>query len=143
MLDRLRALSSLLPQPIQFDASTEVLARITDFSQEFTQVVYGIGTDIFTEKQDVSRDGPYGKVFVQTNRAIYDQFKREIRKTEPDFRPFDDHTQYLNPVELMREEDGSTSDQVVDPRDLTYVRQIIKGYVIRLIFIIQPNLSIS
>lgn len=127
MLDRLRALTTLLPQPLQFDATTEVLARITDFSQELTQVVYGIGTDIFTEKKEAPKDGPYGKVFVQTNRATYDQFKREIRKTEPDFRPFEDYKKYENPVRLMRESDGGASVQVMDPRDLTYVRQIIKG----------------
>ena len=50
------------------------------------------------------------KTLAQRNRALYTIFARGIRGTSPDFRPFDDPTQYF-PI------DGLESEECVEVRN--------------------------
>lgn len=131
---------SQLPQELRFDASTEVLGRITEFSQEFAQMALGNGIEFFTGasmgtaiENDQYSDG--GKSFVQKNRATYEKFKVEIRRTAPDFRPFVNWQVYDNPFDSQRYNGGSEEEDEGEdvngiPRDLSDVRKIIKRQVL-------------
>lgn len=131
---------SQLPQELRFDASTEVLGRITEFSQEFAQMALGNGIEFFTGasmgtaiENDQYSDG--GKSFVQKNRATYEKFKVEIRRTAPDFRPFVNWQMYDNPFDSQRYNGGSEEEDEGEdvngiPRDLSDVRKIIKRQVL-------------
>jgi vacuolar protein sorting-associated protein 1 len=69
------------------------------------------------------------KRFVQSNRALYTIFKKAIRGTAPDFRPFEDHTLYTRPAIDDPEFDDNKMD-VRDPNvkvlDLWAVRGVIQ-----------------
>jgi vacuolar protein sorting-associated protein 1 len=69
------------------------------------------------------------KRLVQSNRALYTIFKKAIRGTAPDFRPFEDHTLYTRPTMDDPELDDSRLD-VYDPKvkilDLWAVRGVIQ-----------------
>lgn len=131
---------SQLPQELRFDTSTEVLGRITEFSQEFAQMALGNGIEFFTGASmgtaignDQYSDG--GKSFVQKNRATYENFKVEIRRTAPDFRPFVNWQMYDNPFDSQRYNGGSEDEDEGEdvngiPRDLSDVRKIIKRQVL-------------
>ncbi|KAG1834946.1 P-loop containing nucleoside triphosphate hydrolase protein [Suillus subluteus] len=62
-----------LPPPLENDPQIEVLGRVNAFCDTFKSFVNGSHED---------------KRLAQRNRALYAIFKRDIRGTAPDFRPF-------------------------------------------------------
>ncbi|KAG2355058.1 P-loop containing nucleoside triphosphate hydrolase protein [Suillus spraguei] len=64
-----------LPPPLENDPQIEVLERVNTFCDDFKSFVNGSHED---------------KRLAQRNRALYAVFKRDIRGTAPDFRPFNE-----------------------------------------------------
>ncbi|KAG2066550.1 hypothetical protein BDR04DRAFT_1129964 [Suillus decipiens] len=64
-----------LPPPLENDPQIEVLERVNAFCDDFKSFVTGNHED---------------KRLAQRNRALYAIFKRDIRGTAPDFRPFNE-----------------------------------------------------
>ncbi|KAK0441222.1 uncharacterized protein EV420DRAFT_1315586 [Desarmillaria tabescens] len=66
------------------------------------------------------------KSLVQRNRARYEQFKRDILRTCPDFRPFEDKTRYRDPCIRDEEFEGkdnpyvhmAASEDIMDIKDV-------------------------
>lgn len=104
-----------LPLPATNDPSTEILLRVTKFCAGLSGAVAG----------DTHKD------LAQRNRALYHDFKLSVRKTAPDFRPFDDHRKYSSPSypdedgEQVSESSSANADGT-GPLDLSYVRSVIK-----------------
>ena len=94
-----------LPAPVTTDPLTEIFHRVSDFCKDFRAAVFG----------DVH------KKFVQHNRQQYDQLKSDIHSTCPDFRPFEDHSQYHNPLALNERPIKYTGQ----PLDLKEVQKVI------------------
>ncbi|KAG1816627.1 P-loop containing nucleoside triphosphate hydrolase protein [Suillus variegatus] len=69
-----------LPPPLENDPQIEVLGRVNTFCDDFKSFVNGSHED---------------KSLAQRNRALYAIFKRNIRGTAPDFRPFNDPEDYV------------------------------------------------
>ncbi|KAG1748050.1 hypothetical protein EDB19DRAFT_1945533 [Suillus lakei] len=69
-----------LPPPLANDPQIEVLGRVNAFCDVFKSFVNGSHED---------------KRLAQRNRALYAIFKRDIRGTAPDFRPFDKPEDYV------------------------------------------------
>ncbi|KAG1896029.1 P-loop containing nucleoside triphosphate hydrolase protein [Suillus fuscotomentosus] len=69
-----------LPPPLENDPQIEVLGRVNTFCDDFKSFVNGSHED---------------KSLAQQNRALYAIFKRNIRGTAPDFRPFNDPKGYV------------------------------------------------
>ncbi|KAG2743383.1 hypothetical protein P692DRAFT_201171206 [Suillus brevipes Sb2] len=70
-----------LPPPLANDPQIEVLGRLNAFCDVFKKFVNGSHED---------------KRLAQRNRALYANFKRDIRGTAPDFRPFTHPEQYIS-----------------------------------------------
>ncbi|KAF9220693.1 hypothetical protein BS17DRAFT_882330 [Gyrodon lividus] len=70
---------STLPAPLTADPQIEVLRKVNEFCAAFKSVVDGTSSD---------------KRLAQRNRALYAIFKRDIRGTAPDFRPFEHPEKY-------------------------------------------------
>ncbi|OJA20284.1 hypothetical protein AZE42_13533, partial [Rhizopogon vesiculosus] len=70
-----------LPLPLANDPQIEVLERVNAFCDVFKGFVNGSHED---------------KRLAQRNRALYAIFKRDIRGTAPDFRPFDNPKEYVS-----------------------------------------------
>ncbi|OCB87674.1 hypothetical protein A7U60_g5200 [Sanghuangporus baumii] len=115
-----------LPAPLLADISSEVLERLTNFCQEFYGTIHGTINATMPELQSSGHTKCCGKSFIHRNRAIYEEFKRQIRSTAPDFRPFDDHKEYNSPQFTDSEQFHSKEGVGNGPRDLTYVRRVIK-----------------
>ncbi|KIK91551.1 hypothetical protein PAXRUDRAFT_830752 [Paxillus rubicundulus Ve08.2h10] len=84
-----------LPAPLTGDPQVEVLGKVNEFCAAFKSVVDGTSSD---------------KTLAQRNRALYAVFKRDIRGTAPDFRPFERPEIYrtfdaLEPDETLWERD--------------------------------------
>lgn len=121
-LEECRSQLAELPTAFNSDAIVEVLGRVTSFCQELHEIVYGYSND---------------KSFIRANRETYGVFKKSIRKTTPDFRPTaavnedseglgadnDNSTVGFN-EDAPRPPQGGT-----EPRDLEYVREVIKKCV--------------
>ncbi|KAG1878984.1 P-loop containing nucleoside triphosphate hydrolase protein [Suillus subluteus] len=69
-----------LPPPLANDPQIEVLGRVNAFCDVFKSFVNGSHED---------------KRLAQRNRALYSIFKRNIRGTAPDFRPFENPEEYV------------------------------------------------
>ncbi|KAG2141892.1 P-loop containing nucleoside triphosphate hydrolase protein [Suillus clintonianus] len=69
-----------LPPPLANDPQIEVLGRVNAFCDVFKSFVSGSHED---------------KRLAQQNRALYAVFKRDIRGTAPDFRPFNQPEAYV------------------------------------------------
>ncbi|KAG1830238.1 P-loop containing nucleoside triphosphate hydrolase protein [Suillus variegatus] len=69
-----------LPPPLANDPQIEVLGRVNAFCDVFKSYVNGSHED---------------KRLAQRNRALYAIFKRDIRGTAPDFRPFEKPEEYV------------------------------------------------
>ncbi|KAG2155240.1 P-loop containing nucleoside triphosphate hydrolase protein [Suillus bovinus] len=69
-----------LPPPLTNDPQIEVLGRVNTFCDVFKSFVNGSHED---------------KGLAQRNRALYAIFKRDIRGTAPDFRPFEKPEEYV------------------------------------------------
>ncbi|KAH8109512.1 P-loop containing nucleoside triphosphate hydrolase protein [Phellopilus nigrolimitatus] len=113
-----------LPELLHGDVSSEVLERVTNFCQELTATVYGY--EYILGVQHAGPNISSNKSFIQSNRAMYKGFRSQIRHTAPDFRPFENHQDYTKPS--FADLDGSSSHegQGNGPRDLLYVRKVIK-----------------
>ncbi|KAI5117489.1 hypothetical protein M0805_009550 [Coniferiporia weirii] len=120
----LKALSEL-PEVPKADPSSEVLGHVTEFCQELTAIVFASGSALYaTQLSDPDVDG---KAFVRLNRVRYTTFKRDIRRTCPDFRPFEDHEDYTTPhysCDIDRIDSDSEKDS--EPHDLLYVQEVIR-----------------
>ncbi|KLO12399.1 hypothetical protein SCHPADRAFT_941237 [Schizopora paradoxa] len=132
LLAECKSMLAELPRPIAVDASTEILTRVTDFCQHLTATVNGL--DCVTSEDSVSATD--GKTFVQQNRATYLQFKRRIRSTAPDFRPFEDHKRYITPSNPDDSDDDenfypmiSEAPQNQGPHNLYDVHRVIKSSI--------------
>ena len=109
-LDEIRT----LPKPLEVDPQIEVLARVNAFSDAFRNVVSGVSSD---------------KSLAQRNRALYTIFARSVRGTYPDFRPFEQPTQYERIQPLDPEEAAVGADEEVETMGVYEVRKTIKGLV--------------
>ncbi|KAG1851703.1 P-loop containing nucleoside triphosphate hydrolase protein [Suillus subluteus] len=69
-----------LPPPLENDPQIEVLGRVNAFCDDFKSFANGSHED---------------KRLAQRNRALYAIFKRDIRGTAPDFRPFNEPEGYV------------------------------------------------
>ncbi|KAG1844181.1 P-loop containing nucleoside triphosphate hydrolase protein [Suillus subalutaceus] len=69
-----------LPPPLENDPQIEVLGRVNTFCDDFKSFANGSHED---------------KRLAQRNRALYAIFKRDIRGTAPDFRPFNEPEDYV------------------------------------------------
>ncbi|KAG1761981.1 P-loop containing nucleoside triphosphate hydrolase protein [Suillus occidentalis] len=69
-----------LPPPLDNDPQIEVLGRVNEFCDVFKSFANGSHED---------------KRLAQRNRALYAIFKRDIRGTAPDFRPFNEPEDYV------------------------------------------------
>ncbi|KAI5117486.1 hypothetical protein M0805_009549 [Coniferiporia weirii] len=120
----LKALSEL-PEVPKADPSSEVLGHVTEFCQELTAIVFASGSALYaTQLSDPDVDG---KAFVRLNRIRYNTFKRDIRRTCPDFRPFEHHEDYTTPrysCDIDRIDSDSEKDS--EPHDLLYVQDVIR-----------------
>ncbi|KAL5492681.1 hypothetical protein ACEPAI_4128 [Sanghuangporus weigelae] len=115
-----------LPAPLLADTPSEVLERVTNFCQEFSGTIYGTINAMMPELQSSGHAKCCGKSFIHRNRAIYEEFKHQIRSTAPDFRPFGDHEEHNKPHFTDSEQYYSKEGVGNGPRDLTYVRRVIK-----------------
>ncbi|KIJ12489.1 hypothetical protein PAXINDRAFT_171186 [Paxillus involutus ATCC 200175] len=104
-----------LPAPLTSDPQVEVLGKVNEFCTAFKGIIDGTSSD---------------KRLAQRNRALYADFKRDIRGTAPDFRPFERPHRYepldsLEPNEpfLIRRNPG------VRTMGLSEVRQAIKDAI--------------
>ncbi|KAI0925406.1 hypothetical protein AcV7_005662 [Taiwanofungus camphoratus] len=104
-----------LPKKVTVDPSTEILGRVFAFCNDVKDEVYGKEED---------------KTFVHRNRAVYKTFKIAIRRTAPDFRPFENTSQYGRPRDLVLKHDDSDeeaeTDTGTDFMDLYDVRRVIQ-----------------
>jgi len=94
----LTALSEF-PPPLTKEASTEIMLRVSAFSKDVKDAV--LGRKYYN--------------FVQSNRARYENFKSDIEKTAPDFRPSEEF-----------EDIFPHSNSLIRPRGLLYIRNVIK-----------------
>ena len=122
-----------LPNPIQVDPAVEILRLVTAFCSELESTAYGGTGANFNRLNQTSpaggkpRDMSTATLFIRSNRDEYENFKKRIRKTAPDFRPFEDHRTYIQPTFGDGLDEGET-------RDLSDVRQVIKEYVFLYLF---------
>lgn len=110
LLDDCRQELSTLPTPVTNDPAAEILLRITKFCGDFRSAVYG---DSY-------------KQLAQNNRYQYAAFKRAIRKTAPDFRPFVESERYIKPWFPEEDPTNGSPDPAIKPLDLSDVRRVIK-----------------
>jgi vacuolar protein sorting-associated protein 1 len=110
LLDDCREELSTLPIPVTNEPSAEILLRITKFCGDFHSAVYGDSH----------------KELAQANRGQYAEFKRAIRNTAPDFRPFDDSASYTKPLFPDEEAADNSPNPAIKPLDLSDVRRVIK-----------------
>lgn len=71
------------------------------------------------------------KTFVHRNRAIYRSFAIAIRRTAPNFQPYDnlEHWRLRNEPEYLNDEVRELEYLVMEPIGLLGVRRVIKEYV--------------
>jgi len=99
-----------LPAPPKLDPTTDIILMITAFCDDFKGAVYADGI----------------KSLAQQNRTRYLSFKRDIRATAPDFRPFVGHMNYARPADPGHESDCiSAWNPKVKPLDLCDVKKVI------------------
>jgi hypothetical protein len=81
------------------------MLRVTKFCDDFRAATFGDSR----------------KTLVQENRQRYMEFKQAIHRTQPDFRPFANHTDYRDPGLA----DGAQGGCARPPVDLTAVQKVI------------------
>ncbi|CAK5277920.1 unnamed protein product [Mycena citricolor] len=101
-------LNGLPPAPDLDHAAVAVFGKISAFCNAFRAAVAG------TER----------KSFVQDCRTKYGQFKSEIQRTTPDFRPFHGHERFRDPLIAFDEVDYVAS--TIPPIDLPEVQLTIR-----------------
>lgn len=105
---------STLPKPLETDPQIEVLVRVNAFCDAFKGVVSGSSSD---------------KSLAQRNRALYTILARDIQSTSPDFRPFEQPTQYVSIDLLDPEEWAEVRNERVKIMGVLDVRKTIKESV--------------
>ncbi|KAJ7281014.1 P-loop containing nucleoside triphosphate hydrolase protein [Mycena rebaudengoi] len=96
-LQQTRASIQRLPKPPSNDAILEVMTLVHSFIRELDQMVEGV---------------PHVDGLIQTIRPAQEEFRRNIRRTAPDFRPFESNQkrgkgQYIFPdPDFLRDEEG-------------------------------------
>ena len=109
LIDKCNNELSALPPPSTTDPSTEMLQRIGALGRAFRDAV----------------NATENKVLVRLARERYRQFKDDILRTSPDFRPFITFDEYRRPDVPVGVVDKPDSYRT-PPMDLEYVRQVIK-----------------
>ncbi|KAJ7809004.1 P-loop containing nucleoside triphosphate hydrolase protein [Mycena olivaceomarginata] len=96
-LQQTRASIQLLPKPPSDDAILEVTTLVHSFIRELDQMIEGV---------------PHADGLIQTIRPAQEEFRRNIRRTAPDFRPFESgqkrgkiQTMFPDP-DFLRDEEG-------------------------------------
>jgi hypothetical protein len=98
MIFKTRRQIAELPKPPPINALNEVAKLIKDFDADVRKNVEGV---------------PYKEGIIQSIRVPSERFRRVIRKTAPDFKPYDDSgTSYrtAEPEFLKHEEDSTLDD---------------------------------
>ncbi|KAK7036327.1 P-loop containing nucleoside triphosphate hydrolase protein [Favolaschia claudopus] len=96
-IQQTRASLELLPQPPSDDAVLEITTLVHSFTRELDQMIEGV---------------PHADGLIQTLRPAQEEFRRNIRRTAPDFRPFESgqsaQANRLMPPDpdFLREEEG-------------------------------------
>ncbi|KIJ12488.1 hypothetical protein PAXINDRAFT_171173 [Paxillus involutus ATCC 200175] len=103
-----------LPAPLTSDPQVEVLGKVNEFCTAFKGIIDGTSSD---------------KRLAQRNRALYADFKRDIRGTAPDFRPFENPKQYTPFDSLEPNETLGARNRRVRTMGLSEVRQAIKDAI--------------
>ncbi|PFH48255.1 hypothetical protein AMATHDRAFT_150299 [Amanita thiersii Skay4041] len=101
------ALNSLPPPPN--DPRTEILLRVGELTMAFHDAV--MATNV--------------RVLAQRTRERYLQYKMDLLRTSPDFRPFVEWREYMNPPLITGDPDERIKTQLA-PMDLEDVRKVIK-----------------
>ncbi|KIJ12486.1 hypothetical protein PAXINDRAFT_171167 [Paxillus involutus ATCC 200175] len=100
-----------LPPPLSSDPQIEVLGKLNDFCAALRAVVDGTSSD---------------KGLARRNRELYGVFKRDIRGTAPDFRPFEQPNMYRPFDALEPDEIFGDRNPGVQTMGVSEVRQVIK-----------------
>lgn len=96
-LQQTRASIQRLPKPPSDDAILEVMTMVHSFTRELDQMIEGV---------------PHVDGLIQTIRPAQEEFRRNIRRTAPDFRPFESNqkrgkSQHVFPdPDFLRDEEG-------------------------------------
>lgn len=112
MQDRIRKCEddlATLPEPVRGDPATEILNRTTAFCQDLQAIVFGTSED---------------KSFVHRNRAVYLKFVLAIRRTAPNFQPYESLYHYR--MRHFGDEQETVEQLVMPPMDLYEVRRVIQ-----------------
>ena len=118
-----RSTLKTFPRVPNVDVSV-IINMITDFCCDLKEMVHGNGAN---------------KTFIQENRATYELFKRAIRGTAPDFKPFVHGASYrsLYVSDENSEEESESSERTGETFDLNDVRRIIKRWILPVILRLQ------
>ncbi|KAM6493629.1 P-loop containing nucleoside triphosphate hydrolase protein [Amanita muscaria] len=111
LLEQCRNEMGDLPPLIEGDPTAEILLRLEGFS---TALHDAVGA---TEEKSLARQA----------RRRYLEYKSEILRTAPDFRPFFNHPDYNKPK--GRSGQDAPDRYCMPPMDLEYVRQVIRDSV--------------
>ncbi|KAF9442902.1 hypothetical protein P691DRAFT_797792 [Macrolepiota fuliginosa MF-IS2] len=116
MVAKTRQQIALLPKPPPQNALNEVAKLIKDFDADMRQHIEGV---------------PYKEGIVQQIRVPCDRFRRDIRRTAPEFRPFEEpyfgkQKTLAAPEFLQHEEEGrgDNEDQVESENRPIYVDEV-------------------
>ena len=104
-----------LPPPLVNDPQIEVLERVNAFCDVFKSFVNGSHED---------------KRLAQQNRELYALFKRDIRGTAPDFRPFDKPEEYVPLDDIDEKMTLTDRNPGVKTMGIYDVRRVINEYVL-------------
>ena len=107
-LARCRREINKLPHQHTESPKTIIMLSITAFCQDIVDMVFG------------SKE----RHFVQSNRASYSEFKKEIIATTPDFRPLESTSGSRCPI--VKKGRKRKNNALTEPRSLLDVRQVIK-----------------
>ncbi|KAH9485773.1 Interferon-induced GTP-binding protein Mx2 [Psilocybe cubensis] len=100
-----RGLLSKLPPAPSSNPRSEILALLHKFTSDFLRHVEGVSDDPSTSGTGIG--------LMQAIHPAQERFRREIRRTSPNFRPFkriDAATKHLPAPAFLRNEEGNTSD---------------------------------
>lgn len=103
-----------MPPPLANDPQVEVLGRVNAFCDAFKKFVNGSYQD---------------KDLAQRNRALYTIFKRDIRGTAPDFRPFNQPEDFVPLDDTEGNMTLSERDPGVKVLGIYDIRNVIQEYV--------------
>ncbi|KDR69882.1 hypothetical protein GALMADRAFT_145261 [Galerina marginata CBS 339.88] len=117
-----RHLLSQLPRAPTSDPHSEILTLIYNFASDLAHHVEGVPDDA---------EFGSGRGLIQTIRPVQDSFRIKIRRTAPDFQPFekkDSSTKRLQVAEFLKAEEGDEFEkQTMDEQDLRiYIDEVLE-----------------